>query len=103
MTQPSLVQKLLLLGGRRASSEQRDWLAGVVSMDSRPRGFLLALPNAAIVVVLSVLSAVSRKDMTYAVLWAVAAVIILAAGSLVPALSLSRARRVAKKNGLPAP
>jgi hypothetical protein len=102
-TNPSWIQKFLLLAGRRASSEHRDWIEGILSLDSRPRGFLLALPNAVIVLVLAVFSAVSADDMTFAILWAFAAIIILAAGAMVPRLSASRARHVAKKNGLSAP
>ena len=100
-TNPSWLQKFLLLAGKRASSEHLDWVAGILALDSRPRGFLLALPNAVIVLVLSVFSAISADDKTFAILWALAAIVILAAGALVPALSASRARHVARKNGLP--
>jgi hypothetical protein len=96
---PTWVRKLFYLGGRAAAGEHRDWIQGVLDLPSRQLlGFLLALPNALILVAVGLLS-VAISDTRGFLIFFGGAVLVFATG-LVPAVTRIRARRIASKNGL---
>ena len=99
MAAPSTVQKILYLGGKTASPEHREWLAGVLhNTDTGKLGLLLAVPNALIVATAGLLSA-AIGDTQFGLFWLIASPLVLFAGAI-PAISRRRVDRITRKNQL---
>lgn len=100
MDEPSLLQKLVYLGGRRAPNNHRHWIVAVLGTEHRRRGLLLALPK---VLLLSVLAPlwVLVLDTGFALILVIGAGAMVLSAATIPALSSHRARQIARKNGLP--
>lgn len=101
MADPSLVQKLLYLAGKRAPAEHRGWLADLLDDKGPRRGLLLSAPNALVAVVVALFSLL-LGDSGFAIVLLILAVVILVAGALVAPLTNYRARLLARKNGITA-
>lgn len=102
MSSPSLLQKILYLGGKRAPEDHRAWIEGVLGAGERRTGLMLAVPNAVLMAVVAALS-LFVGDLGYAVFLVAAATVVLVAGAAIPAITRSRARKLAAKNGLRMP
>lgn len=98
---PSPIQKLLYLGGSKAPpGGHRDWIAQVLAGSDRRRlGFLLAIPNAAVMTSAGLLMLALLRD-ALGVIFLAGAGFVLISGALIPAVTDRRAKSVSAKNGL---
>lgn len=98
---PSPLQKLLYLGGSKAPpGGHRDWIAQVLAGSDRRRlGFLLAIPNAAVMTSAGLLMLAVLRDALGVILLAGAGFVLIS-GALIPAVTDRRAKSVSAKNGL---
>jgi len=98
--EPSLLQKLVYLGGRRAPDDHRHWVAAVLDAEERRRGLLLVLPNVLVMSLFALLSLLV-SDPGFALILAIGAGAIVVAAATIPGVSSRRARLIVRKNGLP--
>ncbi|MFV1990106.1 MAG: hypothetical protein ACC652_05140 [Acidimicrobiales bacterium] len=100
MTDPTPFQKLLILGGKKAGPEQKDWLRSVLDDDdARRRGFVLAVPNSVGLVFFGLVWIIIG-DTSFAMIMFVAAVGFMLIGAFVPSWSAYLARSLVRRNGL---
>lgn len=105
MAPPSPLRQLLYLGGMtRADGDDRLWLQGVLTSSSKRKlGFLLALPNAAIMVGAGFVLLVLTGEVLGLMSFVAGAALVLVAGVGIPWITRRRAANLARKNSLAQP
>lgn len=99
MSDPTHVQKLLYLGGKRVSNEEhREWLMGILDgQDQRKLGALLALPNALVMMIFALLS-FAIGDLSYGIFLIAGATVVLITGASIPFLIRGRTKNLTRRN-----